>query len=89
VTPSPAAVGWEEIARHAARAFAEDHDRAAPVSWADVATFVEQYLKPVAVQSMAGAPGDDLALRELSQRLQADTKTVAKHLRRHGERFGR
>lgn len=92
--PATAADGsgrWSEIARAAAHAFAEDHGRDVPDSWADVGTFVEQYLKPVAVQRMVDAIGGDgsASARELSQRMQVDTKTVAKHLRRFTERFGR
>jgi len=88
-----AATAWEEIARVAALAFAEDHGRDAPETWSDVATFVEQYLKPVAVQRMA-APGDEpsgegASFRELAARLEADSKTIAKHLRRGAERFAR
>jgi DNA-binding NtrC family response regulator len=89
--PPDGSVGWSGIASAAAHAFAEDHGRESPSSWADVGTFVEQYLKPLAVQNMVDVLGADPAppLREVSQRLQVDTKTITKHLRRSTERFGR
>lgn len=94
-TPPPPIDGsgrWSEIAAAAAHAFAEDHDgRDAPNSWADVGTFVEQYLKPVAVQRMVDQLGGEGAVpqRELAHRLQVDAKTILKHLRRFAERFVR
>jgi DNA-binding NtrC family response regulator len=88
----PGAGGWGDLLRLAAEAFAEDHDRASPSSWSDISTFVEQYLKPVALQRMAEvAASDGVAQpsREVAQLLQADTKTLAKHLRRYADRFAR
>lgn len=93
-TPPPPLDGserWAEIAAAAAHAFKEDHGRDAPSSWADVGTFVEQYLKPVAVQRMVDQLGGEGSVpqRELAERLKVDAKTILKHLRRFAERFTR
>lgn len=91
--PSVAATFWEETARLAAAAYSEDRPGRKPSSLPDTEAFIEQYFKPLALQRMTAAleesHGAPHSRRDLSQLLQADTKTVSKHLKRAAERFGR
>jgi transcriptional regulator with GAF, ATPase, and Fis domain len=91
-TPSPQGLAWGDMVGVAAAAFADDHGHEHPTHWGDVATFIEQYLKPIALRRMVSAierDGSASTAREVSQRVQADAKTISKHLHRYGERFDR
>jgi DNA-binding NtrC family response regulator len=83
---------WATLAGPAAAAFAEDHGTQAPRTWDEVKTFVESYLKPLLLAHLTGcdkiARREDVDLRAVAQRLNADRGTAAKQVARYFDRFG-
>ncbi|HSO35521.1 MAG TPA: sigma 54-interacting transcriptional regulator [Labilithrix sp.] len=72
-----------------AKAFAQSTEREAPTSWGELSTFIEQFLKPLALAHLAGVAEarslDDVAIAQVADRVQADRGTVTKQLRRYFE----
>jgi DNA-binding NtrC family response regulator len=80
---------WRGALLEAADRFKSDELGEAPATWTELVTFIERYLKPVAVRGMVAAlerEGGALSTREVAERLGADAKTIAKHLGQRGAR---
>ncbi len=76
--------GWlEACAAH----YCADHGADGPTTWGEMATFIEQYLKPYALVHMAGVAGaadaDAVSVPKVADRIKADRGTVSKQLRRY------
>ena len=84
---------WASLWERAALAFSEDHASATPHSWDDVKDFIEGYLKPLMFAHLSRADTsrsrDELDLRAIAERVQADRGTAAKQLDRFLDRFVR
>jgi DNA-binding NtrC family response regulator len=84
-TPAPE---WTEWLRASAEAFLAESGQA-PQTWTDVTTFVEQYLKPWALASLANLTSlrdlTDVSVSQVAEQVKADRGTVAKQLRRYLE----
>jgi hypothetical protein len=83
--------GWLACVTTATEAFMEDCDRSSPRTWSEVTTFVEQYLKPLALARLAEV-GDlrsvtDAPVARIAEQVKADRGTVIKQLRRYVDRF--
>ncbi|MEO8553528.1 MAG: sigma-54-dependent Fis family transcriptional regulator [Kofleriaceae bacterium] len=78
--------GWSACVTAAMAAFTSAGN-AEPVTWSDVMTFVEQYLKPNALAHIAAIGEatslDDVAPSRVAERIKADRGTVIKQLRRY------
>jgi DNA-binding NtrC family response regulator len=86
-TAEPSDGNWLDWVREAANAFCTDHGDGGPRTWADVTTFIEQYLKPYALVHMAGVADAEnpevIGVSKVADALKADRGTVIKQLRRY------
>ena len=68
-------------------AFTQNAGREGPTTWAEMSTFIEQFLKPLALAHLAGVADargiDDVSIAQVADRVQADRGTVMKQLRRY------
>jgi DNA-binding NtrC family response regulator len=93
--PAPLQEGpdWSAMTERASAAFAEDHEGRVPTTWDDVKDFIEGYLKPLMFARLSGTDGassrDQLDLRAIAERIDADRGTAAKQLDRFLSRFAR
>jgi DNA-binding NtrC family response regulator len=84
---TPTGQDWLDWLRASASAYARDVDGAPPTTWAELTTFVEQYLKPFALAHLGEVAEAErfelVSTAKVAERLKADRGTVTKQLRRY------
>ena len=87
--PVSAARESSEWLRDSAKAYLTDTGGADPVTWSEMSTFIEQYLKPHALAHMGGVAGapsaDAVSISKVADTVRADRGTVVKQIRRFFE----
>jgi DNA-binding NtrC family response regulator len=81
---------WRSLGETAAAAFVEDLGVPAPRSWDEVKHFVESYFKPLLLAHLTGVDQqrrEEVEVRLVAERLNADRGTASKQIARYFDRF--
>jgi DNA-binding NtrC family response regulator len=81
---------WRALGEVAAAAFVEDLGVPAPRSWDEVKHFVESYFKPLLLAHLTGVDQqrrEEVEVRVVAERLNADRGTASKQIARYFDRF--
>ncbi len=81
---------WRALGETAAAAFVDDLGVPAPRSWDEVKHFVESYFKPLLLAHLTGVDQqrrEDVEVKVVAERLNADRGTASKQIARYFDRF--